>query len=449
MNTSRSSRLTVVLALSAIGAVWSAMAWFSRLEAPWAIRQTSPAFALALAATYVAAWAIVVARSQTPRLALFRALAATVSGMLGLVVLEMPAAAGIIDYSHVRGALTGGWQGPTDDFVTDHELSFKRPPHARWAGRPRSNMAQAFNLPLRSAHRQTFTTDSNGFRNATDMDSTDIVLVGDSYVEGAYVSDEETAAERLHELTGERVANLGLSGYGPLQELQVLEKFGLPLKPHLAAWFFFEGNDLDDDQAYENAMAFEHGVRPPAVPEDPGLRWRALLNRSFTMNAFMQLRQTFDPVVPNAVDSFGWFRDRGGESHRFYFYDFYATRQLGDYERSRFESAKATFRQANEICRARGVKLIVFYVPIKFRVYGDLCTFPAGSPCTRWHPWDLESQFAAFCREAGIPYVSITPAMRQAARAGDVVYTPEDSHWSPDGHRLVAGLIRDAEREER
>src|SRR5207244_4450858 len=103
-------------------------------------------------------------------------------------------------------------------------LSFKRPPHSRWSGYPRSNMAQEFNLPIRSSYMQTFSTDSRGFRNRSDLDRADVAMIGDSYIEGAYVSDEETAAVRLHELTGERVANLGVSGYGPLQELKVFEE---------------------------------------------------------------------------------------------------------------------------------------------------------------------------------------------------------------------------------
>jgi hypothetical protein len=145
-----------------------------------------------------------------------------------------------------------------------------------------------------------------------------------------------------------------------------------------------------------------------------------------------------DRLVPNGIDSFGWFRDRDGAEHRFYFFDFYATRTLGDYERERFETTKTAFRQGAEIARQHGMTLVVFYIPIKFRVYGDLCTFPAGSPCPRWHPWDLEARFAAFCHDAGIPFVSLTEPMHRAAQAGEVLYAPEDSHWSAAGHRFVA-----------
>src|SRR5207244_1797956 len=161
-------------------------------------------------------------------------------------------------------------------------------------GYPRSDMAQKFNLPIRSTYLQTFSTDARGFRNAADLDRAELALVGDSYVEGAYVSDNETAAVRLGALTGHTVVNLGVSGYGT--------------------------------------------------------------------------------------------------TRRLYFYGFDATREIGEYERDRFEVTKATFVRINALCRARGVRLIVFYIPMKFRVYGSFCRFPAGSPCPAWHPWDLESR---------------------------------------------------------
>lgn len=423
---------------------WGATAWLARQEAPWAIRLTTPAFAAALALTYFAAWGVAVACARHGRRMRFRAAAITLSAALGVGVLEAPAAAGLLDYNRIRGALTGEWTGPSVDFIADHELSFRRPAHARWSGWPRSNMAQVFNLPLRSRYRQTFSTDGRGFRNAADLDRADVAIVGDSYVEGAYVSDEETVAARLHEWTGETVANLGVSGYGSLQELKILERYALPLGPRLVAWFFFEGNDFDDDQAYENAMAYERGVPAPRTSRPMAVKWREFLDRSLTANAFMELRALADPLVPNAVDSFGWFRDRGGATRRFYFFDFYATREFGSYEQERFEAAQAAWRRGSTLCRDRGIRLIVFYVPIKFRVYGDFCTFPPGSPCTRWHSWDLEARFTAFCRDAGIECVSLTGPMRRAAAAGEVVYAPEDSHWSADGHRLVARIVRDA-----
>jgi hypothetical protein len=428
--------------LLAVVAWWGATAWLARQPAPWAIRLTNPAFAAGLLWTYLAAATIVIRGARNRRTMLFRIGAATMALGASVLLFEASAAAGLIDFHKVRSVLAGGDEERSVNFLADHDLSFRRPPHAHSAGRPRSNMAETFNLPIRSPYVQTFSTDGRGFRNPIDLTRADIALVGDSYIEGAYVSDQETAAVRLQEQLGRPVANLGVSGYGSLQELKVIEKYAVPLGPKMVAWFFFEGNDLDDDQSFENAMAYQRGVpAPPDTPVSAAQRWRAGVERSFTVNAFTVLRKWSDPLVPNSIDSFGWFRDRDGTSHRFYFYDFYATRTLGPYEQQRFETTMAAFRRGAEICRQHGIRLLAVYIPIKFRVYGDLCTYPTGSRCVGWKPWNLEAQFAAFSRSAGIEFLSLTEPMHRAAAAGQVLYAPEDSHWSAAGHRFVAAEI--------
>jgi hypothetical protein len=45
------------------------------------------------------------------------------------------------------------------------------------------------------------------------------------------------------------------------------------------------------------------------------------------------------------------------------------------------------------------------------------------------------------CQEAGIRFVSLTEPMRRAASAGEVLYAPEDSHWSAAGHAFVAKQV--------
>jgi len=442
MRTARTrGRRSVAVTTIFIAAWWAGVGWMARQPAPWAVTLTSPAFALGLLWLYLGVWQWALARAHDRRRVWLRAITLTAVSLLGVGILEAPAAAGWIDYAAIRGALTGEWGGPADDFVEDPALTFRRPPLSHWSGWPRSSMAQVFNLPIRSTYRQTFSTDARGFRNRVAVDHADIALIGDSYVEGAYVSDEETAAVRLQDQTHVPVVNLGVSGYGTLQEEIVFTRYALPLTPRMVVWFFFEGNDLDDDEALEDMMAYRRGVRAPHVAEPWSSVMRRFVDRSLTWNAFRELRRISEPAVPNAIDSVGWFHDASGRERPLMFYDFYSTRSFGDYERARFEIAKAAFLRAAAVARARGIHLVLSYVPIKFRVYGDLCRYPSGSRCPLWRPWDLERAFAAFCRENGIDYLPLTGAMREAAGRGEVLYAPEDSHWSADGHRFVARLI--------
>jgi SGNH hydrolase-like domain, acetyltransferase AlgX len=165
------------------------------------------------------------------------------------------------------------------------------------------------------------------------------------------------------------------------------------------------------------------------------------VDRSFTVNAFKQVRRVVDWPRAKAPNTFGSFRDDAGTVHRVHFYDFYATRTFGEYERQRFETTMAAFRRGRQLCLDHNIRLVVFFVPIKFRVYKDFCTFPAGSQCPDWHPWDLETRFASFCRDANLECVSLTDAMRQAAANGQLLYAPEDSHWNAAGHDFVARQI--------
>jgi SGNH hydrolase-like domain, acetyltransferase AlgX len=430
----------VRVALVAFAAIfWTAAATLARLGQSPAIVNTI--FTAALLSTYFAAWGAAGAWGGNRRRT-FAAVAVTIALAFGVGVLELAAATRALDYHRIREALIG-IEGPNVDFVDDPDLLFRRAPHAVWRGWPRTDMSTYFNLPFRADHAITFTTDSRGFRNPTDLSRADVALIGDSYVEGWGLSDEETISARLAARLHVQVANLGTAGYGSIQELKVLEKDAVPLAPRLVAWFFFEGNDLDDDQNFENAMVDKpSGARGAESPGEPFLRrWRNFVDRSFTWNVFQQLRQATDRVVPNRIGTYGWFRDASGRQHQIYFYDFYATRPVTDFERQRLVTTAATLRRASDECRTRGIDFVVYYVPIKFRVYRDVVRFPPGSPCERWKPWDLEDAVHTLCDRAGVRMISLTGPMRQAAHRGALLYQPADSHWNAAGAQFVADLV--------
>ncbi len=81
------------------------------------------------------------------------------------------------------------------------------------------------------------------------------------------------------------------------------------------------------------------------------------------------------------------------------------------------------------------------YVPDKFRVYQPFVQFPAGSPCRKWATWPLPADFAEFCRANQLPFLDLTGPLRDSVRRGGMPYPPADSHWSAEGHKLVAGIL--------
>lgn len=63
---------------------------------------------------------------------------------------------------------------------------------------------------LQVERRVRFTTDRWGLRNPTDVERPRVVVLGDSYVAGSSVSDDETLTARMAERLGEPVYNFGI-----------------------------------------------------------------------------------------------------------------------------------------------------------------------------------------------------------------------------------------------
>lgn len=127
-----------------------------------------------------------------------------------------------------------------------------------------------------------FDSDEHGFNNPPGLyqPSPKLVLLGDSFVEGACVAPEDTIAAVIR-MQGPRALSLGRGGYrGPLLMLATFREYVEPLEPAVIVWFFYGGNDFDD-------LAFE-------AQHEPLLRYlkqdysQRLLDRQGEIDAYLR-----------------------------------------------------------------------------------------------------------------------------------------------------------------
>jgi hypothetical protein len=285
----------------------------------------------------------------------------------------------------------------------------------------------------------TFTYDQWGYRNLSDHEQVDVIMIGDSYIEGWYVSDDETAAHILQASMQRPVANLGVAGYGTLQTAIVLRKEAPRLKPRVAVWSFFEGNDLYDDETFESAMLAPPVDDPEADTHPEGfIRGKGWKNRSFTRHALRRLRRWAEPIIPNRTPYVGYLKQPGYERQAVYFAD-YAGVPWSDWIDGRWQQARATFEEAAAYADEQNIKLIFMYVPIKYRVYHPFIEIDPDSPINDWGLWQLLPRlFLEFCRNTNVACIDLTEMFQTAVRDGEMPYALTDTHWGIAGHRLVA-----------
>lgn len=282
--------------------------------------------------------------------------------------------------------------------------------------------------------------DQHGFRNRPDPRAADVVVIGDSFVEGWGVTAPELVTSRLAADLHRPVVNLGQSWYGPQQELEVLRRFGLPLHPRACVWAFFEGNDLQDVERYEQAL--------PIWPE-LSRRNHSFALRSFTRNTLYALRRLGrtsggEDATGTLTYPYGVFREGNGREGRdVQMYFEYKSHRLSPQEIGDLGVVRRVLGEAGELCRRQGARFLVVFVPSKDRIYLDRARFDAGAEPLHWERNDLPDRLAAAVRQADpdAGFLDLTPVFRQRAARGEVLYFLQDTHWSPLGHAIAANAI--------
>ena len=393
-------------------------------------------------ASYLGTWGLVFFLSRQGRkMDAARFLACTGSILLVVALLEVPTALGLVDYRVVFTTPTPSWQRP--GYRPDPELVFVREGnrHARWSCRG-SELYSLRGVPAPATYHCDLRLDGDGFRNPPGQDFPDIAIIGDSFIEGVHVAEPELISSQLGRLTGRTVANLGRSGYGPQQELTVLRRFALAAAPGPSSGPSTRGTTSRTSMNTNRIKGKSRGFSMITVRNRSRAAGSCANALGFTIRTWLR------PEPRRPVRQFtGWFVDRAGRQVPIYFG---SGVQHGEgaptpprESAPELQLVRSLLAEANASCRQNGSKLVVLFIPSRFRVYRDVCTFEPGSPCRSWPVDDLPPALASMVAAVSpdVAFLDLTPRFQADARDGELLYLPDDMHWSAEGHRRAAETL--------
>ena len=385
---------------------------------------------------YLAAWtAFFIASDHERRQNLIRFVAFNLAVAIALVIVEVSTLAGLADFRLVYGRPLDPWENPKN--LLDPDLIHIHRPHFEEVGQMQGGDLQGWAAaPALTLGEYRIRYDHNGFRNEADPQSADVIVIGDSYVEAANVLPHELLTSQLAKELGVNVVNLGQSSYGPQQELHVLRRFGVPLRPKVCVWVFFEGNDLSDVRHYEKMRS----SWPQVVATYSSWFERSFLKNTVqAMGAWVTPRATKSSLVGSGILNHG-----ADSSTRLWFG--YPGVELSPADHQSLSIVKETLSEAWTICQQNEIELFVVFAPTKYRVYGEGCQFSGESYINNWVRNDLPERLQFIVGEiCGVErFVDLTHALQDTVQGEDVAYYPDDSHWSPAGHHLATKVISNA-----
>jgi hypothetical protein len=94
--------------------------------------------------------------------------------------------------------------------------------------------------------------------------------------------------------------------------------------------------------------------------------------------------------------------------------------------------------------KSKGIEFIVAFVPTKYRVYRRVADFSEASDAVKgWQlnnlPDELRTIVASI--DSSIGFIDLTQALEKASSHGVITYLLDDTHWTPEGHQVVAPAI--------
>lgn len=314
------------------------------------------------------------------------------------------------------------------------------------------------------------TSDKNGFRNLSVDAQYDIIAVGDSFVAGSNVDDAQTWSALLSQRIGRPIYNLGVGGSGPPTYLANFAQFGLPLKPRVALFMIYEGNDFKEDVVVTGARAPTLGERIAKHVERAFDASPVTLGLKRLSHDLLEKLGATRPV-PGYREKLGFMPIAlsGGDATHYYSFDPKRLIYL-DYGKEEFAASRewqataGMLGQIVRLSREHGVQPVFIYAPStphvvlplaqdaipaqqlrNFAAYRKSHLPPADAYKQRVLR-NLDNEQAVvmdFCTAQQVECLALTDALQRATAAGQQTYFSYDQHWTPLGNAVAAAAIEE------
>jgi hypothetical protein len=295
----------------------------------------------------------------------------------------------------------------------------------------------------------TYTSNSYGMRDKEREEqspSTRVLFLGDSFVEGLGVADNDRFTNILEKISGTEILNFGMNGNcGPVQEWLIYKHFSSIFNHDAVFLGFFTANDFWDldmnynynlllpgmrpflDGQYPNFSIVYRGTgyAPPAPPKHPKFPTTlhkikmAVLSHSATLRVWGYLELFYRGKIPTVprLDYSGYY----------------------DFTPDQWDRFRYSLEQIIKTASPRPVQ--VFILP----AYEDFARHEKeGSKKPL-----LIKKMEELSRELGFKFLDLFPVFK--AQGGDMkrfhLFSEGDGHWNLIGNKLAADLMYPAMKE--
>jgi hypothetical protein len=273
-------------------------------------------------------------------------------------------------------------------------------------------------------------------RVRTSTDSNRVILLGDSFVEGFGVKENDRFSNLLEKETGKEMMNFSCNSFSPLQAVMMYKNFAKQYNHNTIIFGILPFNDFVDDDI--DLIGNENAYRPFLVKLDSGysIKFTGTYNPADTFinrskGGFKERTVRFLKAYTCWYNIISYLKLKKAENKKMrtgtakipsYYYD-YTPSQM-----ERLEQILKDLRKS-----AIGKRIIVFSVPVVqdfLRIEKEKNQPPL--------PEDLRK----ICSQNNIEFMDLLDPIRATGKNYRDFYFYCDPHWNENGHKLVADILK-------
>lgn len=272
---------------------------------------------------------------------------------------------------------------------------------------------------------------------------TRVLFLGDSFVEGKQVAEDDVLTAVLAEAAEDagltlEVINAGVSGYGTAEELLLWEKLGKSLGPDIVILGFYP-NDVRNN-ADRRAFVLERG-RPVRrrEPKLPKVRW------IYDLRKYLSSRSHLYILIQETKDEWKRRREREETGNAPLESEDVFARAPSPRVREGWDLTLGLMTRLRQEVEASGARFVVAVFPTRFQVDDELWerhTLRLGLDADSYDLRVPQRHLMAWADSTGAEVIDLLESFRSRNESNSF-YFSTDAHWNPAGHRLAAETLLD------
>jgi hypothetical protein len=267
-----------------------------------------------------------------------------------------------------------------------------------------------------------------------------ILVLGDSFVFGVGVEDDETftalLTEHLHDAVGPAESlNAGIPAFGVPDAASWLRRHGLKLEPDVVVMTIFLGNDLADAAHVGDEVVIVDGLLAPRESSRGIKVWLHRHSHLYVAIKGLLEQPGFKPLRAKLGLGEPWKVRTLREEFGVY------SKALETEMAAAVVATDEALASLAALSAEHGFTLVAMLIPSEVQI--DPERWQAGLASLELDPevYDPAAPTRVFHRlldRHGIPTLDLTEILRDSLARGDELYLRFDRHWTPEGHAIAA-----------